>query len=232
MSHPGLASAFPQGYYDLGLAHGLGGVLAFLAEAWGSGFDPIRSRSLLDGGVAWLLDQRGPGDDWWSLPQLAGPGVNRHPSRLGWCSGELSLAGVLFRAGRLTRTPHWEEAGLGIARACTRRSLDQARAPEPGFCLGAAGIAHTFNRLFHATGDPAFKEAALTWFERALAMRQPGIAFGGYARHTPEGPQEDPSLLRGGAGVGLALLSALTPVVPGWDAFSKLSFNLPASPTA
>jgi class I lanthipeptide synthase len=46
---------YPQGYYNLGLAHGVPGVIAVLGAACAAGVRRRRARRLLDGAVAWLL---------------------------------------------------------------------------------------------------------------------------------------------------------------------------------
>ena len=52
---PELRARFPDGAYTVGLAHGVAGVVAFLASACAVGVAPGRGRELLDGAVAWLL---------------------------------------------------------------------------------------------------------------------------------------------------------------------------------
>jgi len=70
-----------------------------------------------------------------------------------------------------------------------------------GFCHGAIGLAHIFNRLYQANGEPVFREAARRWFGHVL----------------------DESQLEGAAGIGLALLAAMTPLEPRWDRLFLLS---------
>jgi len=48
----------------------------------------------------------------------------------------------------------------------------------PGLCHGTAGLAHTFHRLFRATGDEALREAAIFWIRRTLDQRRPGRGVG------------------------------------------------------
>src|SRR5206468_3703346 len=48
----------PRGYYNLGLAHGVPGVVAVLAAACAAGVRRRKARALLDGAVNWLLRQK------------------------------------------------------------------------------------------------------------------------------------------------------------------------------
>ncbi len=50
-----LRSVAPHGWYDLGMAHGVPGVIAFLVRASAAGFTDGRLPALLGGAVAWLL---------------------------------------------------------------------------------------------------------------------------------------------------------------------------------
>jgi hypothetical protein len=93
---------------------------------------------------------------------------------------------------------------------------------DAGICHGAAGAAHLFNRLYQATGDPAFRDAALFWIDRILAHRKPGTGVGGYEMWTVGENTElswnpDPGFLTGSSGVGLVLLAAASAVEPEWD---------------
>ena len=94
---------------------------------------------------------------------------------------------------------------------------------DAGFCHGAAGNAHLFNRIFQATGDLAFEEAARFWLDQTLALRRPGEGVAGYSSWEPDEAgdggrwQEDSGLIGGAAGIGLVLLAAVSPVEPAWD---------------
>jgi hypothetical protein len=89
---------------------------------------------------------------------------------------------------------------------------------DAGLCHGAAGLMHVFNRLWQGTGDEAFRDAAVRWAEKTLALRGEGV--GGYRSFNPlvEAKwDDDPGFLTGAAGIGLALLAATSDVEPRWD---------------
>jgi hypothetical protein len=102
-------------------------------------------------------------------------------------------------------------------------------------CHGSAGVAHAFARLHRATGDPACADAARFWFERTLELRRPGRGLAGFRtwsyERTREGEwMDDPRLLTGIAGTGLALLGAVADEEPAWDRAFLLS--IPDGPPA
>jgi lantibiotic modifying enzyme len=207
----------PRGYYNLGLAHGVPGVVAFLGQVCAAGVAVTEARPLLDGAVRWLLAQQGPGGfSYWVGPEAPG-----EPARLAWCYGDPGVAAALLGAARYVDDPAWERAARAIARRAAGRPPAEAGVVDAGLCHGAAGLGHLFNRLFQATGDPQLGEAARFWFERAVEMRRPGSGLGGYEAWRSGDADgawvAEPVLLTGAAGIALALLAATTPVEPAWD---------------
>jgi hypothetical protein len=208
----------PRGYYNLGLAHGVPGVIALLGQACAAGVAVATAHPLLDGTVRWLLAQQRPG----GFPHWVGPSGLDRPARLAWCYGDPGVAAALLWAARCAREPAWEDEARAIARRAAARPPDQARVVDAGLCHGACGLGHLFNRLYQATGDARLAEAARFWFERALQMRQPGRGIGGYEAWLPGASgaltwEADPGLLTGAAGIALALLAATTAAEPAWD---------------
>jgi lantibiotic modifying enzyme len=218
---PKTRERYPRGYHDLGLAHGVPGVIALLGRACAAGVAEERARPLLNGAVRWLMAQRmtqGPA----AFSSFVGPDIPPAPARLAWCYGDLGAAAALLGAARCVGEADWEHAALVIARRAAGRPTEQSGVVDAGLCHGAAGVGHLFNRLFQATGEDDFAEASRFWLERTLALRQPGRGIAGYLSW---GPGEDGAmnwlaeagLLTGAAGIALALLAATTSIQPDWD---------------
>ncbi len=210
-----------QGYYNLGVAHGIAGILHFLAEAQCVGVEKERAGALLNGGMEWFLAQRRPpGSSAWFSAWLA-PGVEPSGSRPTWCYGDLGILAVLFQVARRTGREDWHTLALELLDHCLACPLERYGVNDAPLCHGAAGCAHIFNRIYQAEGDSRCREAALRWFDRVLAMRRPGSGVGGFSAFSmPEGDpvwEPSPAFLDGAMGVALALLAALTPVEPNWD---------------
>jgi lantibiotic modifying enzyme len=217
--------SFPAGNYNLGVAHGVPGVIALLALAQGAG---VECRELLDGAVAWLLAQKLPAGAESIFSYNVAPGAEPAPTRLAWCYGDLGIAAALEVAARAVGEPGWEQEALEIARRCAARPVASSGAVDAGICHGTAGVAHLFNRLHQATGDPELREAARRWIDQTLELRQPGRGIGGYEMWVPDAERElrwrdEPGFLTGSAGVGLALLAAATEVEPEWDRVLEVS---------
>jgi hypothetical protein len=223
----------PHGYYNLGLAHGVPGVIALLGWACRAGAASTRARPMLDGAVRWLLKQQGPdGFGYW-----VGPDGVQDRARLAWCYGDPGVAAALLAAARCVGEPAWECEALAIARRAARRPAEQSGVVDAGLCHGAAGLGHTFNRMYQATGEAWLAEAARSWFARALELRQPGRGIGGYAEWQPSGDSvqtwvAEKGLLTGAAGIALALLAATTAVEPAWDRMLLVAIPTVINPSA
>ncbi len=210
----------PDGYFNLGLAHGIPGVIGFLAKLLDAGVEVERARVLLEGAVRWMLTVA-PAREGGRFPAWRGRGANDEPSRLAWCYGDPGVAVPLLAAARATRNDLWEAQAMEIAHGMAARPMATSGVADMGICHGAAGVAHIFNRLYQATGDEVLGDAARAWIEQLLAMRRPGEAVAGFPSMTREEGrdiwQEDAGLLMGATGVGLVLLAATSEIEPAWD---------------
>ena len=212
----------PRGYYNVGLAHGVPGVIAILGAACAAGVRRRTARRLLGGAVRWLFRQRIEHGGATSFPAWVAPGVPSAACRSAWCYGSPGVAAALFWAARNVGEKSWEEEALRIAREVADRGADHAGVADAGLCHGAAGLGHIFNRLYQATGEKKLEAAARFWFEVTLDMRQPGAGVGGFSalvgREDGSTHWEDlPGLLTGASGIALALLAATTSIEPAWD---------------
>jgi hypothetical protein len=231
----GQPETFPRGHYALGVAHGVPGVIALLAQTWAAGIAISTVARLLDGAVAWLLAQRPPTG---GLPTAVAPGQTLPPAWLAWCWGDPGVAAALLVAARAANEPAWEREALDLAHGAASRSPEAAGIVDARFCHGTLGLAHLYNRLAQATGSATLERAARDWYARGLAARRPGERLGGFSVLEPR-PDGRPrrvayhGLLNGALGVGLALLAAATPVEPTWDAALLLSpIRAPRSPSS
>jgi hypothetical protein len=213
---------YPYGLYNLGASHGVAGIIAVLGAACRARVGAISARRLLTGAVTWLLARREDPAWVFSFPHFLHPDVASRPSRLAWCYGDLGMAATLLVAARAAGEPAWEEEAVAIALRAAARPFEGSGVRDACLCHGAAGVAHLFNRLYQATGEEPLAAVARVWFEHALEFRQPGLGVGGFRSWSSDlsgvsGWRNDPGFLEGAAGVGLALLAAVSPVDPEWD---------------
>jgi len=212
----------PRGWYNLGVAHGIPGVVALLAKVCAAGVALENARPLLEGGVAWLLAQRQPEGAESTFPYY----VDEHlttkleSGRSAWCYGDPGVAVCLLQAARSQKNQEWERAALAVARAAARLPYESTGVVHAGLCHGAAGLGHIYNRLFQLTGEEVFLNAARYWLRRTLDMREAGVGVAGYRAWSggDEGQWvDDPGFLTGATGIALALAAGVCRAEPTWD---------------
>jgi hypothetical protein len=219
------AQAYPDGGVDLGVAHGIAGVLPLLARAHRLGVQTAAVGPLLDGAVEWLLAHLVAAPYGRTTPGFVAPASEPLPARSAWCYGDPGVAAALLLAARDMNEPAWLDAGTELALSAARRPPDQAGVTDGGVCHGTAGLAHMFSRLHQLTGEPELAEAALFWLERTLWLCETWLCAA-----PPDGPGAGPSepaaerlasrdagLLEGPAGIALVLLAACRDAEPAWD---------------
>lgn len=218
-----------DGCYDLGVAHGIPGVLHFLCQAARRGIETQRVNYLLQRAISWLLAQASPKEGrarfgtW-----VTAEGFVRN-SRPAWCYGDLGIAAILLQIAELTVDDKLGMFARDVLDHCINLPPDMYEIEDACLCHGAAGAAHIYNRLYQAKGDSRYRDASIFWFECVLDMFRPGTGIGGYskyARHYDSSTatwEASPDFLDGSIGVALALLGAVTTVEPQWDRLLLLS---------
>jgi lantibiotic biosynthesis protein len=214
---------YPAGYFNLGVAHGIPGIIQFLGETKNAGIEVQKSTDLIGLAVNWLDSQRRSSDNLSFFGTCVAPGQKTRDSRLAWCYGDLGIAAVLYQAWRRSGREDWHSTALSIIDHCLSRPLSETGVLDPGLCHGALGIAHILVRLYQSERSLTYKAAANVWYQRGLAMRDPEIGTGGFFQLLSNRRKADISFLTGAIGGALALCAALSPIEPGWDRILSLS---------
>lgn len=194
--------------FNLGLAHGMPGIIAALLPALD--IEPLQQRAyrLITQSCDWLLQQELPKNSFRSC--FASTSQSSQPSRLGWCYGDLTIALTLARAGRKLGIFSYLNNAEQISLCAARRSAQQGMVEDAGLCHGSAGIALIFQLLNKELKQEGLLQAAHSWLNHSLQLySEKGLkGFWMYSTITHE-YQEVTGLLEGYSGVGLALLAAL-----------------------
>lgn len=215
----------PHPEWNLGVAHGVPGIIGFLGRVVAADVDAAtrkKARAMLEKAVVWLLAQELPKRAIGGFATAAMPGIPLAPAPLAWCYGDPGIAATLLLAARGAREPAWRRAAVRIGLRAAARSRAASGVIDTGMCHGTAGVAHVFHRLYLGTGQKRFGEASRVWFSHTLAKRKVGRGFAGFRAHLPDDTgslrwRTDPSFLTGAAGIALALAAAITDDEPHWD---------------
>ena len=213
---------FPNGYDNLGMAHGVPAVIVFLATLCHADIERSRAQRLLAPAIGWLLAQECGPELGTCFPHAVAAGSTPTASRLAWCYGDPGVAIALLQAGCLTGQGDWQREGERIAISAATRAMAMSGVEDAGFCHGSAGLGHLFARMHQLTGNDVLAEAARRWYRHTLAQRRPEEGLAGYLADATPDAQEGSwrkahGLLEGVAGIGLALLAAISPLEPAWD---------------
>ncbi len=224
---------YPGGFYSLGIAHGISGVISFLSRVHVLNILQDITGKLLDGAVSWMLAQQRENNAPLIFPQFLLPPKNNPlaTDTFGWCHGDLGLAAALISAAHCTEESSWKDKAIEAAHASIDYLNEISKTTgfsDPCLCHGTAGLGHLFNRIYQATGVEAFKEEARKWFRHTIKLRKPGTGIAGFSKYGLNEDGEmaelyDPGFIQGAAGIGLALLAAVTNLEPKWDRIMMIS---------
>ncbi|MBA2680954.1 MAG: lanthionine synthetase C family protein [Ktedonobacteraceae bacterium] len=207
---------YPQGYLDLGLAHGLAGPLAALSLAVLHDYVPSGLREAIERWSTWLVDQQLAmpwGKDWPSVVPLQLHAKDCSPTRSAWCYGTPGIARALWLAGRALADDSLCALAREALASTLRRPAGERNIDEPQICHGVAGLLLICLHFAHddAASTPGLKEA-IPLLTTALCTRW----IASYA-------QMSPGFLTGAVGGALTLIAALTNRESLWDQVLLLS---------
>ncbi|PWS26108.1 hypothetical protein DHW03_15020 [Pedobacter yonginense] len=204
------------GEHNLGLAHGVPGILSVLCCA----FNKVPSlrgklKSLISRATNFILwcFESSPSDDVYTsyFPYAYKETEPFTNSRLGWCYGDLGVVLSLRSANLILNEPQIDLVIQKILqRSAKRKSLDETKIFDAGLCHGSAGVAHIYNSFYQQLRLPYLKEAADYWYLISLENANFINGPAGYKSYQADkGFINSYGFLEGIAGVGLAYISYL-----------------------
>jgi lantibiotic modifying enzyme len=209
---------------NMGIAHGLPSIILILNQLYLKGIEKNRIKRLIESCASWMLSKKSNIKVKESFyPYSFDSSGEFHPSGLRWCYGDLGIATSFYLTGISLQNEQLINFGLEIAEHCAKRSFHE-KIKESHLCHGTAGVAHLFNRFYNYTNNQTFRIAAIHWFDQTIENFDPKLNTGFLGwKGTDNGWVEFDGLLEGSAGVGLALISAISNIEPKWDRCLLLS---------
>lgn len=200
--------------YNLGLAHGVPGIIAALLPAINIPTLKDQVYQLLVGSCDWLLANQNP--NFTDNACFGSCADDDHNSRLGWCYGDVTIALTVARVGLALDKKNYVERALGIARHAAKRDVKSAYIKDAGICHGFFGLVNIFQLLNMLMPHPELRKAAQNWLQYGLdKYKEEGVKSLYSYNGIEEVYSEDFGFLMGYSGIGLVLVSALTDDV-GW----------------
>jgi lantibiotic biosynthesis protein len=211
----------PNGYFDLGLSHGVTGPLAVLSLALTDGAEVPGQRDAILRIAEWVISwqvQDEHGVIWPARVSLEQEAAGNTDPSLGgsaesWCYGAPGIARSLWLAGQALGEPDWCRIAVDAYHAAYRRMQTIGRVQAPTFCHGLAGLLHLTNEMYRDTGLPELGECRDWLAEAVLAAFDPALPFGFADLDAPDmtsRPVNKAGFLEGAAGTVYALASCLS----------------------
>ncbi|MBQ4812678.1 lanthionine synthetase C family protein [Pseudoalteromonas luteoviolacea] len=197
--------------FNLGLAHGVPGMIAALLPAHTIPSLNTRVTKLLSGACDWLIAHQNASGKENTRRSCYGScaGSDEH-SRLGWCYGDLTIAMILARAGKALDRPSYVDHALEVALHACKRDAEDGFINDAGVCHGFVGLALIFKLLDDLMPHPELKARSVYWVEYSLdKFRQEGIQALYSYNGIDKKHVEDFGFLMGYSGIGCALISLL-----------------------
>lgn len=207
---------------NLSLSHGISSTVNFLSRL--ARYEDFHDnvKELIKQTTNYILGSKNKEKSTATFPNWIVEGnVKEDTSRLAWCYGDLGIGVSLLQAGEVLQDTHlYEEAISVLTHTTSRRDIKEAMIMDAGICHGAYGVLHIYSYLYKKTKNIAFKDACDFWAEQALLFGKHENGYAGYMvwRGAKEKEWENEvSLLEGVAGIGLVMLSYLSPFKTTWD---------------
>lgn len=219
-------AANPKGNFNLGLAHGVTGILAFLAIAWLRGVQVegqkeamlaianwIRSKSYLhEGVIGW------PYTVSWE-EEIEGAPVSVKGSKEAWCYGVPGIARTLFLTGKALGDEEMKEFAMKAFRGVFSRRGEEWGLPGPTLCHGISGLLLITHMMSKEAGGEDLAVRVEELKEILLSYYNPEAPWGfkdvEFTRKGKRCEVNKPGFLEGSAGIVLTLLT-LSQEMPKW----------------
>lgn len=207
---PEYAEEFPSGYLNLGLAHGMPGILLALSTVETRGERGARRLSLIRDLAARILDSADVdefGLTWSTGVASPTPREPRagHGARAphAWCYGAPGVALALHHAGAALRDRALARRARTIMHGALARHPEPDAVRSPTICHGLAGVLACADSVLGASPDPESVHGSL----RTELLRRADLDAPLLYRDVEEPAQllDDPSVIQGAAGVALVL---------------------------
>ncbi len=220
--------AYKNGLINLGLSHGLPGLLMLLSLAWQNGIKCSGMQEAIERISQFIIMNRlettTAGLNWPVACTFDGSIVRNATSterchRAAWCYGAPGVARALYLSGvALNRDDNKRVALQAVSRAGT-----DWEASTPTFCHGVAGLLQIMLRFFNETGSAEHQAQCLDLFDKIVDQYDSLADLKFWKLGTNGDDTTDLSLMTGVSGILLVLIASINPVAPKWDRIALLS---------
>ena len=214
--------------YNLSLSHGISSVINFLSRLYlFEEFKPLAKPMLL-GAIKYLTSFKSEKKENLSLfpSWITNCEPITYQSRISWCYGDLGIGLTLYRASKVIKDNELMKSSIQIlTHAAKRKTVEETRIIDAGFCHGSYGNAQIFHKIHKETELSIFKESTHFWIQDGLGKAIHKDGYAGYKQWGGKDQTWKPELtiLEGIAGIGLTIIDYLVDGEEKWDECLLLS---------
>lgn len=206
-------------YYDIGLAHGIPSILAYLKLVDECPELDIHVLDLIHGIIEYIKETENDVNEVSLFPnEISSEGLS-NKSRVAWCYGDLGIGHVLLQCGKHLKDDALINRAVEIlVHTANRKSHEDHLVHDACICHGSFGNAMIFKKAFDITGEPNLLKAYENWMNLGLAMGHIKSGYAGYKFYMGGSNKwkNELSVLEGITGIGLVLIENLMKKSTGW----------------
>jgi lantibiotic biosynthesis protein len=173
---------YPLGNYNLGMAHGIPGILSFFSLCLLKEIEIPEQREMVKYLVKWIKNQSKSVDGEIIFPDRVAIKPDQthfdYLHRDGWCYGTPGVTRSLYQASRGLKNQPLKNYALKVFKGIFNRTEEQWWLPGPTFCHGIAGLLAITNRMQLDTNDSWLLEKRDQLLGRLLSFYDSSFPFG------------------------------------------------------
>ncbi len=220
------AALFNKGSFNLGLAHGIPGVLAFLSIAKLRNVELPRQNEAIERIVSWIRGKKLMRDNYPCWPsaisfeqELEECAPKRERAQDAWCYGTPGVARSLMLAGKALDDPELRKFAASAFIGVMNRAPEAWYLPEAMLCHGLSGLLLIAKKMQGESECDFIEIQGLK--QRVIDRYDPLSLFGFHDLREKKDATpyrvSNPGFLDGSIGVALTLLSLEREDLPNWD---------------
>lgn len=177
---------FPKGNFNLGIAHGISGVLAFLCIAASHGIVLKGHMEAIQTLTTWILSKKQQENKqiYWKgrigLEEELGKEQIKdfNPITGAWCYGTAGIARTLYLAGKILHNPLIQKNAFEAFLSIFPYKEEHSFLSDPSFCHGVAGLLTITRLMLRDTGLVQLKEEIQQLENFLMNLYNPQFPFG------------------------------------------------------
>jgi lantibiotic modifying enzyme len=216
------SSAINKDIVNLGLAHGISGILVFLTKLKGQGYENPKIDLLLEGIIKSLISFKSKNPYNCYFPSNYSENGSEAGSRLAWCNGDLGIAYAMLYCSETLQKSDLRKQAIEVINGLYHRRISNSEIDhfeenfffDTAFCHGLSGIAYTLAKINEILKNPLIEQRIDYWKGELRNNLSTQLSINGDIYYPVYKQDKDHSytldkcsMLAGLTGTGLVLLS-------------------------